>query len=76
MLFPLIDMSSYGMLNVTKFKGSPFIVRRFDTDYNILPIKYLEEVRLISPSILNGRIATSQVSPITTAEIAWKGFEG
>ncbi|KAG8156340.1 hypothetical protein KVR01_013792 [Diaporthe batatas] len=43
-----------------KFKGSPFIVRRFDTDYNILPMQYLEEVRLISPSILSGRIATSQ----------------
>ncbi|KAM7190976.1 Cytochrome P450 [Naviculisporaceae sp. PSN 640] len=43
-----------------KFKNVPFIVRRFDTDYNILPIKYLEELRWVSPSILSSKVATTQ----------------
>ncbi|KAI1309821.1 cytochrome P450 [Xylaria venustula] len=42
-----------------KYKDQPFIVRRFDTDYNILPIKYLEELRLVPPTILSSKIATS-----------------
>ncbi|KAI1330891.1 cytochrome P450 [Xylariaceae sp. FL0255] len=42
-----------------KFKATPFIVRRFDTDYNILPIRYLEEIRLVSPAILSSKIATT-----------------
>ncbi len=44
-----------------KFKDVPFIVRRFDTDYNILPIKYLHELRLVSPLILSGKLATTHV---------------
>ncbi|KAM7222976.1 Cytochrome P450 [Rhypophila decipiens] len=43
-----------------RFKNVPFIVRRFDTDYNILPIKYLDELRWVSPSILSSKIATTQ----------------
>ncbi|RWA03662.1 hypothetical protein EKO27_g11441 [Xylaria grammica] len=42
-----------------KFKDVPFVVRRFDTDYNILPIRYLEELRLVPPTILSSKIATS-----------------
>ncbi|KAI0479498.1 cytochrome P450 [Xylariaceae sp. FL0804] len=43
-----------------KFKNVPFIVRRFDTDYNILPIKHLYEIRMVRRSILNSKLATSQ----------------
>ncbi|KAM7197577.1 Cytochrome P450 [Rhypophila sp. PSN 637] len=48
------------LLQLRFFKNVPFIVRRFDTDYNILPIKYLDELRWVSPSILSSKIATTQ----------------
>ncbi|CAG9982017.1 unnamed protein product [Clonostachys byssicola] len=42
-----------------QFKDVPFILRRFDTDYNILPARYLSEIAAISPSILSGVSATA-----------------
>lgn len=55
-------LSRHKMLSIPQFKNLPFIIRRFDADYNILPIKYLEEVHRMPPSIINGRAAVTQVS--------------
>ncbi|KAJ8132102.1 hypothetical protein O1611_g1523 [Lasiodiplodia mahajangana] len=38
-------------------KNVPYVLRRYDTDITILPIKYLEEMRLIPRSKLNGKKA-------------------
>ncbi|KAI0436660.1 cytochrome P450 [Xylaria telfairii] len=40
-----------------KLKNVPYVLRRYDTDITILPIKYLEEMRLIPRSKLNGKKA-------------------
>ena len=42
----------------------PFVIPRHDTNINILPIKYLEEVRLIPKQILNSHLVLiSQMTP-------------
>ncbi|POS72957.1 hypothetical protein DHEL01_v208647 [Diaporthe helianthi] len=44
-----------------KLKDIPFVLRRYDTDITVLPIKYLEEMRLIPRSKLNGKKAQNLV---------------
>lgn len=39
-----------------KFKDVPFVVRRLDTDIHVLPMKYLDELRLTPRSDLNGKM--------------------
>ncbi|PVI05734.1 cytochrome P450 [Periconia macrospinosa] len=38
------------------FKNQPFIVRRLDTDIHVLPMKYLDELRLLPRNDLNGKM--------------------
>ncbi|KAI1325994.1 cytochrome P450 [Xylariaceae sp. FL0255] len=38
-----------------KFKDVPFVVRRFDADITVLPIKYLDELRLLPVSKLSAK---------------------
>ncbi|ROW08498.1 hypothetical protein VMCG_03255 [Cytospora schulzeri] len=40
-----------------KLKNVPFVLRRYDTDITVLPIKYLDEMRLIPRTKLNGKKA-------------------
>ncbi|KAI0889376.1 cytochrome P450, partial [Annulohypoxylon maeteangense] len=40
-----------------KFKDVPFVVRRYDTDIHVMPMKYLDELRLIPRNELNGKMA-------------------
>ncbi|KID89997.1 cytochrome P450, partial [Metarhizium majus ARSEF 297] len=42
-------------------KDVPFVLRRYDTDITVLPIKYLDEMRLIPRSKLNGKKAQVNV---------------
>ncbi|KAJ3493328.1 hypothetical protein NLG97_g4803 [Lecanicillium saksenae] len=53
-----------------KFNNIPFVIRRYDTDITILPIKYLDELRLVPKSKLNGKIA--QVKNLVPK---WTGIE-
>ncbi|RYP36412.1 hypothetical protein DL767_003375 [Monosporascus sp. MG133] len=43
-----------------KFKDRPFIVKRHDVDWNVMPHKYLEELRLVSPLKLSSVKANTQ----------------
>lgn len=72
--FPFV-MSSHRMLSIPKFKRLPFIVRRFDADYNILPIRYLEELHRMPPSVINGRAAVTQVSAGHSHGLVEMGFQ-
>jgi hypothetical protein len=36
-------------------RDRPFVVRRYDLDFVVLPVKYLEEIRLISYKKLSSR---------------------
>ncbi|KAI0482757.1 cytochrome P450 [Xylariaceae sp. FL0804] len=40
-----------------KSKNFPFVLRRFDVDFMVLPHKYLEEIRLVSGNKLSSRSA-------------------
>ncbi|KAI5868695.1 cytochrome P450 [Durotheca rogersii] len=53
-----------------KFKNVPFIVRRFDADYSVLPMRYLEEIRLIPMTKLSGK-----ESQIRNMMPKWTGLE-
>ncbi|KAI0809657.1 cytochrome P450 [Xylaria sp. FL0064] len=37
----------------TKYKDRPFVVKRFDANFNVLPNKYLDELRLVPETKLN-----------------------
>jgi len=39
-----------------QFKDVPFVVRRLDTDIHVLPMKYLDELRLVPRNDLNGKM--------------------
>ncbi|KAI4597404.1 hypothetical protein KJ359_004510 [Pestalotiopsis sp. 9143b] len=39
-----------------KFKDVPFVVSRLDTDINVMPMKYLDELRLVPRNQLNGKM--------------------
>lgn len=41
------------MANDRQYKDRPFIVKRFDINFNVLPNKYLEELRLVPETILD-----------------------
>lgn len=45
------------------------MVRRYDTDITVLPIKYLDEMRLIPRHKLNGKKAQINVSASPYAEV-------
>ena len=45
------------------------MVRRYDTDITVLPIKYLDEMRLIPRHKLNGKKAQINVSVSSYAEV-------
>ena len=45
-------------------KNQPFVLRRYDVDFLVLPMKYLDEIRLIAPSKLSSKGAQTGVSPI------------
>ena len=47
------------------------MVRRYDTDITILPIKYLDEMRLIPRHKLNGKKAQFNVSG-TSVHTIWQ----
>ncbi|PWY88591.1 cytochrome P450, partial [Aspergillus sclerotioniger CBS 115572] len=52
----------------TTMKGHPFVLRRWDVDFLVLPMKYLEEVRLIAPSKLSSKGAqTGNLAPEYTS---------
>ncbi|RYP67897.1 hypothetical protein DL771_007005 [Monosporascus sp. 5C6A] len=46
-----------GLPDSQQFKDKPFVVRRWDIDITVLPMKYLNEVRMFPPSKMNGRHA-------------------
>ena len=52
-----------------QLKDVPFVVRRYDTDITVLPIKYLDEMRLIPRHKLNGKKAQVNVSASPYAEV-------
>lgn len=43
-------------------RGKPFVVRRYDVDFTVLPMRYLEEIRLISTTKLSSKGAQVGVS--------------
>ncbi|KFH42569.1 Ent-kaurene oxidase-like protein [Hapsidospora chrysogenum ATCC 11550] len=43
-----------------RFKDRPFIVKRHDVDWNVMPHKYLDELRLVSPLKLSSVKANTQ----------------
>lgn len=45
------------------------MVRRYDTDITVLPIKYLDEMRLIPRHKLNGKKAQVNVSAFQYTEL-------
>ncbi|KFA70664.1 Atr4 [Stachybotrys chartarum IBT 40288] len=48
----------------TMLKDVPFVIPRHDTNINILPIKYLDEIRLMPKHILNSHLVLiSQMTP-------------
>ncbi|RAH55103.1 hypothetical protein BO85DRAFT_452006 [Aspergillus piperis CBS 112811] len=51
----------------TTMRGNPFVLRRWDVDFLVLPMRYLEEVRLISPSKLSSKGAQTGVSLLVFA---------
>ncbi|PWY74047.1 cytochrome P450 [Aspergillus eucalypticola CBS 122712] len=52
----------------TTMRGNPFVLRRWDVDFLVLPMRYLEEVRLISPSKLSSKGAqTGNLAPEYTS---------
>ncbi|KAJ5101066.1 hypothetical protein N7456_007118 [Penicillium angulare] len=51
-----------------KMNNQPFVLRRYDVDFLILPMKYLEEIRLISPDKLSSKGAqTGNLAPHYTS---------
>lgn len=47
-----------------QLKDVPFVIPRHDTNINILPIKYLDEIRLMPKHILNSHLVLiSQMTP-------------
>ncbi|KAI0008538.1 cytochrome P450 [Xylariaceae sp. FL0662B] len=40
-----------------KFRDVPFVLRRYDVDITVLPIEYLDELRLVPPTKLSGKTA-------------------
>ena len=51
-----------------QFKDIPFVISRYDTDITVLPIKYLDETRLIPRHKLNGKKAQINVSTLQCAD--------
>lgn len=49
-------------MHIFQFKGVPFVVRRLDTDIHVLPMKYLDELRLMPRNDLNGKMVHYNVS--------------
>lgn len=45
-----------------QLKEAPFVIRRYDTDFTVLPIKVLDEIRAIPKHKLNAKIAIVSVS--------------
>lgn len=45
-----------------QFKNVPFVVSRLDTDINVMPMKYLDELRLVPRNQLNGKMVHYNVS--------------
>lgn len=43
-------------IGLRQFKNIPFVVRRLDTDIHIMPMKYLDELRLLPRAHLNGKM--------------------
>lgn len=52
-----------------QLKDVPFVVRRYDTDITVLPIKYLDEMRLIPRHKLNGKKAQINVGVSPYADV-------
>lgn len=50
-------------------KHQPFVLRRFDVDFLVLPMKYLEEIRLIPAQKLSSRGAQIGVSAFYAPQI-------
>ncbi|KAK1141313.1 hypothetical protein N8T08_009220 [Aspergillus melleus] len=49
-------------------KNHPFVLRRYDVDFLVLPMRYLEEIRLIAPSKLSSKGAqTGNLAPQYTS---------
>ena len=48
----------------TQYNDRPFILRRHDADINVLPMKYLDELRLVPREELNGKMVHYNASPI------------
>ncbi|KAJ5657926.1 cytochrome P450 [Penicillium longicatenatum] len=49
-------------------KNQPFVLRRYDVNFLVLPMKYLEEIRLIAPSKLSSKGAqTGNLAPEYTS---------
>ncbi|KAI9148468.1 Cytochrome P450 monooxygenase ATR4 [Paramyrothecium foliicola] len=53
----LLNASSIIESGYEKFKDVPFIVRRHDTEIHVMPMKYLDELRLTPKRDLNGKMA-------------------
>lgn len=52
-----------------QFKDIPFVVRRFDTDIHVVPMKYLDELRLVPRNDLNGKMVHYNVSGPLSSKI-------
>lgn len=50
------------LLTPIKWKGKPFVVSRSDVDTTLLPMKYLNELRLLPDTKMSGRLAQVSVS--------------
>ncbi|KAF2198781.1 putative cytochrome P450 [Delitschia confertaspora ATCC 74209] len=48
-----------------KYKDTPFVIRRYDTDISVLPKKYLDEIRLYPVAKLSGVKAQNLVNKYT-----------
>ncbi|KAI1359870.1 cytochrome P450 [Xylaria arbuscula] len=46
-------MYQESVANGKQYKDRPFVVKRFDINFNVLPNKYLEELRLVPETILD-----------------------
>ncbi|KHN93731.1 Cytochrome P450 [Metarhizium album ARSEF 1941] len=52
-IYDAYDIISSGY---AKFKDVPFVVTRHDTDIHVLPMKYLDELRLVARNDLSGKM--------------------
>lgn len=43
-------------ISILQFKDVPFVVRRHDTDIHVIPMRYLDELRLVPRNELNGKM--------------------